>query len=74
VPAVEATFHQAKVLMQAGISSSIADEVDSAVKFFTGAKVRFEKLNKRSDAEMAQAWLDGLKLRQDKQNLEFSNV
>jgi len=56
-----AAFHQAKVLMQAGISSSITGKEDDALKFFAGAHRRFQDINNQTDASIAQGWIDGLK-------------
>lgn len=65
----EATLHQAKHLMQAGISASLADDIEDALKFFTGAAERFEALDSRTNAGIARGWLEGLKVRQREQAL-----
>lgn len=61
---IQTTFHQAKVLMQAGISSSMAGMETDAIKFFQGAQSRFRKLKYDTDAGIAQGWIEGVRERQ----------
>jgi hypothetical protein len=70
----EATLHQASHLMQAGISASLADDIDEARKFFTGAVTRFEALDNRTNAGIARGWLEGLQERQRLESLATPDV
>ncbi len=59
-----ADFRQAKLLMQAGINSSLAGEDDDALMLFVAAQRRFTKLKQTLDAGIAGAWIHGLKKHQ----------
>jgi hypothetical protein len=61
---IQTTFHQAKVFMHAGISSSMAGMESDAIKFFKGAQSRFRKLKNTTDASIAQGWIEGIRERQ----------
>ena len=56
-----ASFRQAKLLMQAGINSSLAGEEDDAIKYFGEAKRRFESLRDTVEAAIARGWLISVK-------------
>lgn len=59
-----ASFRQAKLLMQAGINSSLAGKDDDALALFVAAQRRFTKLKRTLDAGIAGAWIHGLKKHQ----------
>jgi hypothetical protein len=59
-----ASFRQAKLLMQAGIDSSLEGEEDAAIKYFGEAKRRFEGLRDTVEAAIARGWLSALKKQQ----------
>jgi hypothetical protein len=70
----EAALHQARHLMQAGISASLANDIDDALKFFSGAERRFEALHNRTNAGIARGWLQGLRERQREQALATPHI
>ena len=56
-----ASFRQAKLIMQAGINSSVLGEVDDALTLFGNAEHRFKKLKQWTDAGIARGWINALK-------------
>jgi hypothetical protein len=59
-----ASFRQAKVIMQAGINSSLIGEEDDALTLFGNAEHRFKKLKQSVEAGMARGWINALKKHQ----------
>jgi hypothetical protein len=68
-----ASFRQAKLIMQAGINSSLAGEDEDALTFFGNAEHRFKKLRQSIEAGIARGWIDALKKhQQEKSNTHAS--
>jgi hypothetical protein len=59
-----ASFRQAKLLMQAGINSSLAGEEADAIEYFGAAKRRFESLRNVVEAAIADGWLRAVRNQQ----------
>ena len=70
----EAALHQARHLMQAGISASLADNVEEALKFFASAARRFDELQNQTNAGIARGWLEGLRDRERQRALTTAHL